>query len=473
MKAPLEGEQILLLEDEPLLRKRLAAFLEQRGADVIQAGSLEEARNVISGMSLDYALCDINLPDGESLDLLREGAFNEATQIVIMTAQGGVETAVEAMRLGAGDYLAKPFEPAEALLAFRRCRESSRSDRREQHQRQAQATGDESFFFGDAMAELRGQLERIIATDNRLLGKKLPPVLIEGETGTGKTTIARWLHRNGPLAERAMVDVNCSTLPDLVAESELFGHERGAFTDAKTARIGLFEAADGGTLFLDEIASLSMQVQAKVLKAIEDGIIRRLGGNKEIAVNVRLIAASNRPMQQMVAEGVFREDLYHRLDLLRIKLPPLRERAADIPRLATHLLNSLGKRYGIRDATITANGARRLMACQWPGNVRELAHELERALIFAEDGKLDFGTLQTPLQQTTANDEASTSLNTNDSGAQDWLNPQWQFPEEGFSLEASINRFIQKALDQCNGNVSAAARLLGVTRDYIRYRVKK
>lgn len=470
MQAPLKDQQILILEDELLWSKRLTAFLEKRGAEVVVAASLEEARNLINSFSLDFALCDINLPDGDSLELLREGAFNESTQIVVMTAQGGVETAVEAMRLGAGDYLAKPFDPGEVLLAFRKCREAGRSERRAEHQRKADSSEDDSFFFGSAMAQLRQHMEKIIETDTRLKGKRMPPVLIEGETGTGKTTIARWLHRNGPLSEQPMVDVNCSTLPDNVAESELFGHERGAFTDAKTARIGLFEAADGGTLFLDEIASLSLSVQAKVLKAIEDGIIRRLGGNREISVNVRLMAASNRPMQEMVAEGSFREDLFHRLDLLRVKLPPLRERSEDIPGLAEYLLNQLAKRYGVRNAHITPTGKARLMACKWPGNVRELAHELERALIFADDGALDFGTLQMPIATSAHNTQVSGDTpNANN----DWLQAGWEFPEEGFSLEDAINRFIQNALDQTNQNVSAAARLLGVTRDYIRYRMKK
>jgi DNA-binding NtrC family response regulator len=285
-------------------------------------------------------------------------------------------------------------------------------------------------------------------------------VLIVGETGTGKTTIARWLHQQGPIASQPLVEVNCSALPETLAESELFGHERGAFTDARTARMGLFEAANGGTLFLDELPSLSLTLQAKLLSTIEDHKVRRLGGNKPIKINVRLIGATNRDLKDLVAAGQFREDLYHRMDLYRIHIPPLRERAEEIITLAELLTARVCRRHRLPLKKITEPGKKRLLAYPWPGNVRELSHELERAIVFEEGQKLDFDTLQ-------RSSVAAPVLAQDDS---DWFNERFIFPEQGFSLKQAIKRLIQHALKQANGNVSASARLLGVSRDYVRYR---
>jgi transcriptional regulator with GAF, ATPase, and Fis domain len=287
----------------------------------------------------------------------------------------------------------------------------------------------------------------------------LPPVLIEGETGTGKTSIARWLHQQGPRAGQPLVEVNCPALPDTLAESELFGHERGAFTDARTARMGLFEAADGGTLFLDELPSLSPGLQAKVLKAIEDHRIRRLGGTRELAVDVRVIAATNRDLKQLVSEGRFREDLFHRLDLYRVRIPPLRERGEDLLALAELLRDRLCDRHRLPRKAFSAAGRRRLAACPWPGNVRELAHELERAIVFEDSAELHFD----PLAAHAPGGDAPSH--------EGWFNPSFRFPEQGFDLEKALRHLIDHALRQTGNNVSAAARLLGVTRDYLRYRL--
>ena len=242
-----------------------------------------------------------------------------------------------------------------------------------------------------ALGEVEAQLEKILQADRRLAGQGVPlaPVLIEGETGTGKTSLARWLHRRGPRAKGPLIEVNCSALPESLAESELFGHERGAFTDAKEARLGLIEAAEGGTLFLDELPSLSAAIQAKLLKAIEDRAVRRVGGNRMVAVDARIIAATHRSLPAEVARGAFRADLMHRLDLLRVRIPPLRERGRDVVVLAERLVASLARRYGLPPMTIPAEGAVRLMAQPWPGNVRELAHEIERAMVF-DDAQLTF-----------------------------------------------------------------------------------
>jgi Response regulator containing CheY-like receiver, AAA-type ATPase, and DNA-binding domains len=450
------GCEILLLEDDAVLRRRLAAYLRSLGAEISEASTLAEARRLAKDLRLDFALIDLHLPDGESIELLREDLFSENTGVVVMTAFGGVKKAVEAMRLGAGDYLAKPFEPEELPLAFLRCRAQRHAERRDQHRTHGSAassdTGD--LFFGASLAGVTAQLERILAAERRL-ERQLPPILIEGETGTGKSVLARWIHHNGPRAARPFIAVNCAALPETLVESELFGHERGAFTDAKTARVGLFEAADGGTLFLDEIGALSPSTQAKVLTAVEENRIRRLGSTREIAIDTRLLAASNQPLADLVEEKRFREDLFHRLNLLHITLPPLRERGTDLIELARHLLKKLAARHRRPDLRISPAGEARLLAQPWHGNIRQLAHELERAIIFSASSTLDFDHFDAPVSA------APTS----------WRNPAWRMPEEGFTLESVINALVAEALRETNGNVSAAARRLGVTREFLRYRL--
>lgn len=451
-KSPLAGISVLLLEDEVLLRKRLAAFLEKEGAEVTAVNTVAAARQALDGMSFDSAVIDVNLPDGRGTDLLRDKLFPPTTNVIVMTAEGGVAGAVDALRVGAADYLVKPFDFEELparLAQARRTRQTKRADEFRRGQ-------ENELVFGESLAGVREQLAKITTADRRLTGY-LPPVLIEGETGTGKTAIARWIHRNGPRADEPLVELNCSALPDALAEAELFGHERGAFTDAKAARIGLMEAADGGTLFLDELPSLALGLQAKLLTAIEDHMLRRVGASRPIPVDARIIAATNLDLATLVAEGKFREDLLHRLDLFRVRLPPLRERGADIIVLAEELLARVSRRYGQKASPIPTEGKVRLRTHRWPGNVRELAHEIERAVVFGGDKGLTFAHLAVG----------------GAAGAQaTWMREDFVFPENGFSLEAAIDELVARAVKQADGNVSGAARLLGVSRDVVRYRLK-
>jgi DNA-binding NtrC family response regulator len=352
----------------------------------------------------------------------------------------------------------KPFDLDELGVRLARARRDRGARRTEEHRHEQEALVEETFFFGPALAEVARQLEKIVAADRRVQGV-LAPVLVEGETGTGKTTLARWLHRHGPRASGPLVEVNCSALPENLAESELFGHERGAFTDAKEARIGLLEAAEGGTLFLDELPSLSLGVQAKLLKAIEDRTIRRVGGNRQLAIDARIIAATNADLRELVVQGRFREDLLHRLDLFRVRIPALRDRGEDILPLAVTLAARIAKNYGLPARPIPPMGQKRLRAHRWSGNVRELAHEIERSLVF-DDDQLTFSSLGST--QTGGGAAAST-----------WVTPDFELPPNGFSLEAAIDGLIRRALAQTDGNVSATARLLGVSRDYVRYRLKE
>ena len=452
---PPAGCEVLLLEDDPVLRRRLFAHLRGLGAEVKEAASIEKARRALAETIFDFALVDLHLPDGDALELLRDGAFSENTGVVVMTAFGGIKEAVEAMRQGAGDYLAKPFEPEELPIAFMRCRERRGMARRDEFRALGHASeaGDE-LFFGESLGTIRGNLDMILDTDRRL-GRGLLPILIEGETGTGKSVLAGWLHRQGPRSSRPFIKVNCAALPEALVESELFGHERGAFTDAKTGRIGLFEAADGGTLFLDDIETLASATQAKVLLAVEEHAIRRLGATKEISIDVRLIAASNEPLAELVEAGEFRGDLYHRLHLLHILMPPLRERGSDISLLADHMLERIARRHRLRNISISTAGKERLRGQSWPGNARELAHVIEREVIFSRGSELGFESL--------------------DAGhapePKAWRNPAWHVPESGFSIDEVISGLVEEVLRETNHNISAAARRLGVTREFLRYRL--
>jgi DNA-binding NtrC family response regulator len=453
---PPAGCEVLLLEDDAVLRRRLVAHLRKLGAEVVEVSTIADARRVLGEFRFDFALVDLHLPDGDALELLRQGAFSENTGVVVMTAFGGVKDAVEAMRQGAGDYLSKPFEPEELPIAFMRCREKRGSARREEFRLAEHAhEGAPELFFGESLAGVHRKLEMILETERRL-ENAAPPILIEGETGTGKSVLAAWLHRHGPRSSKPLIKVNCAALPETLAESELFGHERGAFTDAKTARIGLFEAADGGTLFLDDIGTLSPSTQAKVLMAVEDHAVRRLGATKEIKIDVRLIAASNQPLSGLVETGGFREDLYHRLHLLHVELPPLRERGLDILALARHLLERIARRHRLKDISISPTGEGRLLAFGWPGNARELAHVIERELIFTRERVLEFEQLGAPVLPE----------------EKGWRNPTWRVPDEGFTIDSVITDLVNDVLRETNQNISATARRLGVTREFLRYRLR-
>jgi DNA-binding NtrC family response regulator len=452
----LTGLDVLLVEDDLLLRKREAQILEKLGADVMAVEDLAGARRLLSDMSFDFAVLDVNLPDGLGTDLLRDKQFALTTAVIVVTAHGGVAGAVEAVRLGALDYLVKPFETEELPLVLERARLSRQAARVVEHRRSDARRDD--FYFGEALQSLETQLQKILAADERLTGTP-PPVLILGETGTGKSALARWLHEHGPRSAGELVEVNCSALPENLAESELFGHERGAFTDARSTRMGLFEAAQGGTLFLDELPSLSLPLQAKVLTAIEDQRIRRIGGNKPISIDTRIIAATQFDLKERAAQGLFRADLYHRLDLFRVYIPPLRERGEDIVQLAGWFVHRLARKHHVSPRRFSSVGRARLLAYHWPGNVRELSHELERSLVFEETDELNLAQVpgSVPIEEIP--------------NLPDWLSPGFVFPETGFFLEEANNRFIQLAMVQAGGNVSAAARLLGMPRDYVRYRL--
>jgi two-component system response regulator AtoC len=459
----LKGKELLLLEDDLILGKRIESKLEQAGLEVTRVQNCADAQRALEEMLFDFALFDLNLPDGESLELLRKEKVPSNTPCILMTGEGGIQSAVESIRLGAADYLSKPFDLDELPVVLQQAQASLKSKRLNEYAVKERKEKSDSLFFGGSFAEDLDQLKKVLSADTRLQ-TNLPPLLIQGPTGTGKSTYAKWIHANGPRSSQPFVALNCSAIAENLVESELFGHEKGSFTDAKEARIGLFEAADQGTLFLDEITSLSLAVQAKLLLAIETGKIRRVGGTKEFATDVRIIAAANRDLREMIEKGSFRDDLFHRLDLLRVTIPPLSSRSQDLVMFAEYLLTLLSQKYRLPIPDLGKESQNFILRHSWPGNVRELLHELERSLVLSEPGE--------PLKIISSLTHRTLSSDTNEE-EDDWLNPGFSFPEEGFDLEKEILRLIELGIEQAGGNVSAAARLLGVPRDYLRYRLKK
>lgn len=471
----LENRDVLIVEDNALERAQSRSFLEGEGAFVSAAENLRSARKFLTEQTYDLVLLDMNLPDGEGLSLLKEGCIPETTAVIVATGEEDLTLAVEAMRLGALDYLVKPYAREELPLLFARGRQVQKSNRLQRHESGRARDRTSSFYFGKHLEGMRRKLEMVLRKEEHLRDR-LPPILIEGETGTGKTLLARYIHDHSARASGPFIDLNCSNLNPQLAESELFGHERGAFTDARTASVGLFEAADGGTLFLDEIANLAEPVQAKLLKAIEEQSIRRVGGRNAIQVNIRLIGASIEPLDQLVRQGRFREDLFQRLNLIRIGLPPLRERVEDLPEIARMLLERVARRYHQKVPNLSAEALQQLKRHRWPGNVRELEHEIERALIFGEEDEFQFtllpgawATPNAPNSESPENPLAPSRPSAEPDRQTPWLHPEWEFPREGLSLDEVTRTFVQLALAKTGQNLSQSARLLKIPRHVLRY----
>ena len=373
---------ILVVDDEPAMRLLLTSILKDEGHEVTAAASGEEALQLLATRHYRLVLTDLKMPGISGLELLTHVKRDDpGTAVIILTAFGTVEGAVEAMRQGAVHYLLKPLaNPDELRLAVRRAMEERRVTDEATSLRQATEA---VFPFGEIIA---GDAKMQAALD---LGRSVAPtdatVLLTGETGTGKELMARAIHHWSPRADQAFVAVNCAALAETLLESELFGHETGAFTGAAAQRRGRFELAHGGTLFLDEVGEMTPALQAKLLRVLQDGTFERVGGTKTVTVDVRVIAATNRDMQRLVAERVFREDLYYRLSVFPIVLPPLRERPADILPLAAHILHDAGRRFGKHIVGFTDEAQALLQGYAWPGNIRELQNVIERAAILCRE----------------------------------------------------------------------------------------
>jgi DNA-binding NtrC family response regulator len=375
----------------------------------------------------------------------------------MMTAYGTVESAVQAMKLGAFDYLTKPVNLDELTVVVQKALETTRL-RREVHRlrsQQREIHGDIQ-IIGDS-----GAMRYVLDLVRKISTSQATTVLLEGESGTGKNVVAKAVHYGSPRADRPFVNITCSALTETLLESELFGHERGAFTDAKTQKKGLLEVADGGTAFLDEIGEMGLAMQAKMLRFLEEKTFKRVGGTRDLHVDVRIIAATNRDLENAVAEGRFREDLYYRLKVIPIRLPALRERREDIPSLVRHFLDHFNQELRKNTLGIDTEAMDRMMAYDWPGNIRELRNVIERIMILETKERIGLQDLPLELQEQAAPGSAVAPA-----GAA-------EVPVGSMTLEQMEREAIRKALEQAGNNQVQAAKLLGVSRDTLRYRMKK
>lgn len=444
--------RLVVVEDEASQRRLLGDILKREGFQVTTLGSAEEALDFMAESTpLDLLLTDWRLPGMDGGALVRAVREKQLPcAIVVMTAYGSIAHAVEAIRLGADDYLAKPFEREALLITLQRALRTRTLERENQRLRSRLQERDHfGTLIGQAppMQRLYRTLQKVAGTD--------ATVLICGESGTGKELVARTLHDKSPRAAGPFVAVNCAAIPESLMESELFGHEKGAFTGAMRRRAGRFEEAQNGTLFLDEIASMPLAVQATLLRVLQERKVTPLGARGEVQLNVRVVAATNRDLLKAVAEGTFREDLYYRLNVVPVQIPPLRDRLDDIPLLTEALLERACQRHGIQISGVPPEMLRRLMAFSFPGNVRELANLLERLVLLSEDGELPLRELPEELQRTP---EPS---------------PRFSLPPEGLVWDELEKSLLQQALERADGNRTRAAQLLGLSYKTFLYRLEK
>ncbi len=447
--------RILVVDDEESQRQIITDILSRAKYEVAQAGGLADAARKMTGNRLDLVITDLKMDDGTGLDVLKEVKRSMPdTEVIVMTAYGSIQSAVEAMREGAHDYLTKPFDKDALLVSVQKALEHKRLLNENLELKELVGA---RFSLGGIVG-VSQKMQKVF----KLVEKSIPvnsTVLIQGESGTGKELIARSIHFDGPRKKGAFVAVNCAAVPENLIESELFGHEKGAFTGAIETKKGKFEAAGGGTIFLDEIGDMSMELQAKLLRVLQEMKIERVGGTELIPVDVRVIAATNKNLQEEVAKGSFRDDLFFRLNVIVIDIPPLRERKEDIPPLIDHFKKKLLKRFQrevyphLEPAVID-----KFMAYHWPGNIRELENVLERLLVLTEKGKIEVSDLPQNI--------VAPEPDLKDSGG-------LHLPENGVSMEAVEKRLICEALERTDGHRLKASKLLGMTYKTFQYRLKK
>ncbi|MBI9047834.1 MAG: sigma-54-dependent Fis family transcriptional regulator [Anaerolineaceae bacterium] len=382
---------ILIVDDEENARKNIGEFLGSKGFGVIEAPTLADARTVLQRGEGDIILLDVQLPDGYGPNLLLEIAgMPDRPPVILITAYGDIEMAVEAMKNGAHDFLTKPVEFEQLEKSIQRATEMVSMRRELDHYRQSQRQNAE-FIVGNSKA-----MQTLVSYAQRASQASVS-VLVTGETGTGKEVMARFIHGNGPRASKPFIAINCAAIQTTMLESELFGHEAGSFTGADRKKIGLMEVADGGVLFLDEISSMPLDIQAKLLRALEERSFRRVGGTNMINVDVQIIAATNRPMKKLIEDEKFREDLYYRLKVVDLDLPALRDRKEDIPELIGFFVRKMNSKLGMNIREVSQRAMQSLVDYAWPGNIRELSNAIERATLFCDEEAIDIQHLPTDI----------------------------------------------------------------------------
>jgi two-component system response regulator PilR (NtrC family) len=450
------GARLLIIDDEGSILDFLSLLFQQEGYDVNTARTVEEARKCLGDTTYDLVLCDVMMPDGNGLDLLREIKSGEADPAVIMmTAYTSTKSAIEAMKLGAADYISKPFDVEELKIVAQKALERAELADENVYLRRELA---QKYTFNNIIGK-SSRMQAIFSLIERI-ARTSSTVLIHGESGTGKELIARAIHFASPRAARRFLSINCGALPENLLESELFGHERGAFTGAVRDKKGLFQEADRGTLFLDEIGEMTPTMQVKLLRALQEKVVRKVGGNEEESVDVRIIAATNQDLEHLLTTGDFREDLFYRINVLPIHLPPLRQRREDIPLLVDFFLQKYCKQMDLPPRQISVEAMQMLESYDWPGNVRELENLIERALELSH-------------AETVTTRDLPVHLLTHRKVSSDLI----ELPEEGLDLEKHLEgiriQLMQQALDRTGGVQTQAAELLGMSFRSFRYYAKK
>ncbi len=447
--------KIMVVDDEHLIRWSLEQNLKKQGYEVVTAGTGEDALRLARDEQPDLVLLDYHLPGINGLEVLqRLKELDEEILVIMVTAQGGLETAVNTMRHGAYDYINKPFNLDEMALVIRKALETSELRRevvqlRSEHKKQGPPK-----ILGNSkhMRNVLDMMAKVAKSD-------ASTVLVQGESGTGKELVAKYIHYESARAEKPFVAINCAAVPATLLESELFGHEKGAFTDAKTSKKGLFELADGGTVFLDEIGDMEIGMQAKLLRFLEDRTFRRIGGSKMIPVDVRIVSATNKDLLKAIEDKSFRNDLYYRLQVIPIFLPSLRERKEDILVLANYFIEVFSKEFGKPTKGISSMAEKLLVEYNWPGNIRELKNVIERAIILGNDENLLLENL--PLEIVAKASQVTVPLTT------------FKLPPEGIDIEEVERELIKQSLEMTDWNQSKAAKKLNLGIDAFRYRMKK
>lgn len=465
--APLKNakEKILVVDDDQAIRWTLNEALRSWSYEPIEAGTVSEALSQFNSELTAAVLLDIDLPDGSGLDVLRQIKDQKPESVVIMiTGNVAVENTISALRGGAYDFIGKPINLEELRVTIRNGIEAHRLRREvEQVRKERQREFNFRQIIGESPA-----MKKMLGLAAKVAESEVSSILLQGESGTGKDLVAKAIHYGSQRSESPFIAINCAALPATLIESELFGYEKGAFTDAKARKEGLFEQAEGGTLLLDEIGELELALQAKLLRVLEEGTFRRVGGLKDIPLDVRVVAASNRDLKAESEAGRFRLDLYYRLSIIQIDIPPLRERGDDVLLLSQHYIDTIGAR--LRRSKITGLSpevSKLFRSYSWPGNVRELRNLIERALILEDSDTITMDYLPAGLVGEPTLQTANASSNIKN------LAEQFLLPPNGIALDEVELSFVQQAIERSGGNQTKAAELLGISRDQLRYRLKK